>query len=254
MTTAQGAPGGPPTTPPRACRFVVLAVPRTGSWNLVEMLRSHPNIAANGELLNPDDRGWWTRRDGLSELELLRLGFSEDPRRRKREVLAVGIKVLDVQVGQGSAHRGLLDRLAEDGELRVIILRRRNLAEALRSQMQAEQTGRWLARTGEDLVPPPKVRLSAAECWSFFRRAERFYDAVERRFALHRTLHVTYEDLCFDQRRQLERLQRFLGVPPCRLSGADVRKQEHRPLAETVENHAELRTAFEGTAYARFFA
>jgi hypothetical protein len=55
-----------------------MAMPRTGSWRLVEMLDSHPAVSARGELLNPEDTNWTLARSRrTSTRKLLERGFAE---------------------------------------------------------------------------------------------------------------------------------------------------------------------------------
>jgi LPS sulfotransferase NodH len=241
-------------TSAEVCRFVVLAQPRSGSWHLIRTLDAHPNVIAKGELLNPEDQSWWSDRTGLSDTELLRLGFRPAPEGQapRADVRAVGFKVLDVQLQPGR-HPGFLELLAADRDVRVIVLTRQNLAEALRSQVQAEHTGVWLAHHPTELEAMPRIELPVARCRSFFEASDRFVAEVERLFAEHRVLWIKYEAFVADARKHVDAMLELLGVPPQPLLESGLVKQERRPLRETVTNYAELQDAFRGTAHESFF-
>lgn len=236
-------------------RFVILALPRTGSNYLLTGLNQHPNIIANGEILNLRENGWSdaVRQDMTSD-ELLRLGYLDFPNPRQRtDVRAVGFKVQDWDGRSSSGSADFLGLLIADPTVSVLHLTRDNLIESLRSHTQAERTGRWVAYRAADLEDMPTVHLAPQMCHAFFRRAERFTAWVQERFACHRLLPLTYEELCADPVVQFRRVQEFLGVPVQDLAASYLMKQESRPLSEVVENFVELREEFRGTQYGRFF-
>lgn len=57
---------------------------------------------------------------------------------------------------------------------------------------------------------------------------------------------VTYSELVQDWDGATRRLQSFLGVEPCAIPQA-TRKQNPEPLAELIENYAEVESVLRGT-------
>ncbi len=56
--------------------FVILAMPRTGTHYLEELLNEHPNVLSNGELLNTYDTNWFDKdRLAGSDRALLELAY-----------------------------------------------------------------------------------------------------------------------------------------------------------------------------------
>jgi hypothetical protein len=236
-------------------RFVILALPRTGSNYLTTRLNQHPNIIANGRILNLKNSDWGgaVRQDMTSD-ELLRLGHLDFPNPRQRtDVRAVGFKVHDSDGRTSSGRADLLGLLSTDPTVSVVHLTRDNLLESLRSRTQVERTRRWVARCAADLEDMPTVCLTPQMCHAYFHRAKRFTARVQELFARHRVLPLTYEELCADPMVQFRRVQEFLGVSVQDLAASFLMKQESRPLSEVVENFIELREEFRGTQYWRFF-
>jgi LPS sulfotransferase NodH len=237
-------------------RFVVLSLPRTGSTYLKTTMDQHPNVIANGEILNPKDGTWQlASRMDASCAELLRLAYDDFPdKHQKTDIRAVGFKLHDWHTGRRCGRTDFFELLAADRGIRVLHLIRENLLEGLRSHEQAHRTGRWVAYRPEHLdETAPTVHLSPRLCVEFFQRAKRFTAKVRAHFGEDRVLPLTYERLLADPDGEFGRIHEFLGVPLRAVERSYLFKQEPRPLAVTVENFAELRTEFRGTPYARFF-
>lgn len=238
-------------------RFVILAHARTGSWLLAETLDVHPNIVANGELFNPDDTGWGEMNDRhhLDTAALLEAAFASPPvRRHTTERLAVGFKVLEQQIRPGSSRARFWEIIRSDATIKVIVLRRNRLGEALRSFRQAEMTDRWQARSTDQAEPGPTVNLPVDRCVEFFERVAAFHARIAEAVEPRRRHTLAYEDLTGPERSAVLRsLQEFLDVPVHQLRQTTLHRQETRSLDETVTNIEELRAAFRGTPHSRYF-
>jgi hypothetical protein len=112
-------------------RFVIVALPRTGTNYLRVTLNQHANIVANNELLSPTDRSWdYAPRAEMSNAELLRLGFHDFPQpESKTDVRAVGFKILDNQLEPGQGRSEFLELLSKDPDVHVLHLTRANPLE-----------------------------------------------------------------------------------------------------------------------------
>ena len=162
---------------PRPVRFVLLAMPRSGSTALVHALNGHPQVACAGEILNPLYRvyGDVSRRShhwrcavhadailaGLAACLALRSlagrgGTRDDGNYTPEEAVlggdsasAVGFKVLDEQLdlrSDGTSLCGLCEecgRLSGDPPPLVVLLARRDLGRAYASRQRAHLTGVW---------------------------------------------------------------------------------------------------------------
>ncbi len=231
--------------------FVILAMPRTGTHYLEELLNEHPNVLSNGELLNAYDRNW-PDKDRLlgSNRDLLELAYFGYPNRSDKKVTRVGCAISEPQF---HGRPGFFAELARWPGLKVILLIRTNTLESLRSLAQARQTRRWL-KFSSDNDAAPSVSLSTACCEAYFKTADDFHDRVTHAFASDHLLVVEYKSLLGDPAACLATMWDFLKVPALRPCDATIsQRQEARPLDQTVENFGELQRHFAGGPYARFF-
>mgnify|MGYP001034688135 CR=1 FL=1 len=105
----------------------------------------------------------------------------------------------------------------------------------------------------EDLPKKSKrIELSVAEAERAFR-ATRLREAEgDKRFGKHALLDIYYEDLVSDTRGTFHKLTEFLNVPYVPPS-TKLLKQNPEPLSELIVNYQDLKTAFMGTEWERFF-
>src|SRR5215475_483863 len=121
-----------------APKLVVVAHPRSGSNSLVEILDSHPELILLNEPFNENFSSW--------------LPGNPDYRARITDVASLD-QVVDGILADYSGFKvhtyqletELLAHLLCRRDLYVVFLRRRNLLEAVVSNLIAEQTGLWAA-------------------------------------------------------------------------------------------------------------
>lgn len=233
--------------------FVILAMPRSGTHYLEELLNEHPNVVSNGELLNEYDPNWPDKARLLrSDRELLESAYLRHPTRSdKTDVTHVGCKINEPQFYD---RPGIMAELARWPRLKVVVCRR-NPLESLRSLVQARQTGEWLKYSPDsDGKPPPLVSLSLNTCETYFKITAEFHDRIRQSFASTNILELEYEKLLRAPHLCLELVWEFLGLPVQPVSGrAKLQRQEVRPLDQTVQNFNELRRQFKQGPYARYF-
>lgn len=267
-------------------RFVVAGGGRTGSTMLVQALNSHSQVRCFGELFNLQmamggigfdmpgydnfSNGDRALRDRDPAAFLRRRIFCPHP----PDVRAVGFKLLYAHF---LAFPGLVERLAQERDLRVIHIRRRNLLRMFLSTRIALRTGVWVerrrltwanlyvalrhplraaGRLRRPLRRPEAAQVRAAispeACLRFFQRAEDEAARVDALFRDRELLQVSYEELTGDRERAFADVQTFLGVEPRALQVA-TRRQNPEPLRELIANYDELHQTFQGTPYATFF-
>lgn len=238
--------------------FIVISSPRCGSWYLVEALNEHPNVACNGEILNPDDVTWPADRVlPMSDAALIRHSYIDYPlrsgkmpaKRDEANITRVGVKV--VQLGP---HRpepiSFLSSVAQLPGLRVIMLRRINMLEALRSLVQAQLTGEWIRyydEPGPPAMAPVRIRPEFASMW--FAEVSKFYAAMDQIFFAHPRLELNYEQLIADGDVQMHRAWEFLGVDAYDGRRDLLQRQESRKIRDTVANFEELASFFADGPY-----
>jgi hypothetical protein len=220
-------------------RFVIVANGRTGSTLLADLLRSHPAIQCEGEILN--ERRW---RGGCRPLGWLARSFPMPylawrAGRALKPVYGFKLKT----GGQVCDLGGTLHSLRRRG-WRLICLSRRDALQQTFSWAVAQATGLW-QRTAGGEAPPQRVVLDAA---SFLRDLQTCVDDRQALAGLLRPLPhlpLIYED---DLQRSDRwpatgaRLCAFLGVASAPLTSR-IAKTWERPYTEVVTNYAEILAA-----------
>jgi LPS sulfotransferase NodH len=137
-----------------------------------------------------------------------------------------------------------------------ISLKRRNMLAALVSQKIADKTEIWHLQQAEsalldaktddwvaDARPPEvQVEIPFKEADEFLRTTRRRCQDIDQQMMnfRHPFLELYYEDLGANWTHWLSIVQTILGVQPLRLLPA-TRKQEQRPLSESIANFDSLR-------------
>lgn len=242
--------------------FVVLTSPRSGSRWLVDLLDSHPEIAAYGELLLSEAREVTASAGTMSTFDGYLAGLSAPARhlliaQRARYLTrlyaarpglqAVGFKLMYKQV---RLNRGVLPFFAAR-RVRVVHLVRADLLGAVISYEVARATDTFHPRDGDAIGGRP-VMLDVA---GLRQRLEHQEQAVSwgrwqiERFRLPR-LEIAHEELVGRRDETLGRVLDFLGVssPDTPLESSLVPVTLGRGL-DFVENVDDVRAALAGTRF-----
>lgn len=254
-------------------RFVIVSHLRCGTHMLRTMLESHPQIVCQSEVFNSDNPNLPYPLSTPTSEVLERWVYRPFP----DAILCVGFVLQAYHPFGLKAFPGIRENplwadiwplLENTPGLRVIHLRRENLLRRHLSHILARKTGSWhqwdrdralqvshLERP--PLVEPdrarrPPVRLEPDRLRLDFEEIEGLHRRVAHRFGDGAYLALRYEDLCSDPNRVGRALLSFLKVAASSLCPA-VEKLEYRPLSASIENYEELRRAFSGTRWQRFF-
>lgn len=229
-------------------RFVVLAVPRTGSNLLCTLLNSHPEILCHHELFNP--RGVftaWSLRD-----HDFGLGSIEDRDRKPLEFLenvwstGTGYRFVGFKWTRRQ-NETVLDALASDRRVKKIVLRRRNRIKTFVSDKIAQATDQWEVYSASELQQPrPRIAVDLQELAGHIEENAGFYRRLERKLQGQPWCTTHYEQL-FDLEEQ-RRLLRFLEVDTVELplQAASV-KQNPSDLRELISNYDDCLDRLRGT-------
>lgn len=236
--------------PPPAVRFVLLAVPRTGSNWLCTLLGSHPEILCHHEIFNPDAIHYaldW--RDGTFDF-----GSVADRDRDPLPVLdrtwrqSLGFRVVGFKLNRGQNPR-VFDRVLEDRGVRKILVLRRNRIKTHVSELVAERTGEWESYPGMKIGRvKPQIEVDVDHLRAHIARNQDYYDELRRRLATdgQQPLEVTYEELPHDHERR--RILDFLGVAPrLDILRAATRKQNPKDLRQLISNFDQLAETLTGS-------
>lgn len=209
-------------------RYVILTPGRAGSFLLVTLLRSHPAIEADFELL----------RERVARPDLVL-------RRRAARAAAAGKRAWGFSVHPPHLYVNLIpDHGAwvaglHDRGMRVVTLVRRNLVAQALSALVAGAQQQWHQRSPEETRPP--VAIAPKEVLRNVQAAERDLHDVESLVAERSHLALTYEDHLRDphvHQDTADRVFRFLDLDPAPVATSLVRRPAG--FAEQISNWTEI--------------
>ena len=224
-------------------RFVILAVPRTGSNLLCTLLNSHPQILCHHEVFNPqgvftalDYRGQGLAVESLRQRDHDPLGFLDRVWQTGTDDTCVGFKWTRGQ------NQDVLKSVLEDTGVKKLVLRRRNRIKTYVSERIAQETQQWEVYSREELtMPRPRIHVDAVDLLQHIASNQHFYTEVSAAVKPSSQPHLELEyETLFDRRVQI-RMFEFLAVcsPEIPPIAASV-KQNSNDLQDTIANFDEL--------------
>jgi LPS sulfotransferase NodH len=188
-------------------RFIVIAIPRSGSTLLTGLLDAHPDLRCEPEILRRRMPGVRVRRFIEGRAVAVRI----QKRVRGYGCKAVVEQVTDLPEAERSTFISGLQRRG----FHIIVLRRRDVLASAVSALQALQTGKWHYRVGTE-VPSGSIVIEPADLFKALEQRAR-----ERAFldtAIEGVPHIalTYEDDLATppaQQATLDRLCSAFGLP-----------------------------------------
>ncbi|WP_163351754.1 sulfotransferase [Desulfovibrio sp. JC010] len=244
--------------------FIVLGGARCGTTLLKNLLRSHPDLISYSELFCPGRIYWdypdmerlnapdtiaWRDAHPVPFIQSV-FGSDYDP-----NVRAVGFKLLYNQLFSPDLKPLARYLFALDG-LRVVHIRRTNLFKMYVSRLIAakrKERGATLnAASAADVETDIRVRADVDECAVFFRSTRDLEKRAREFFAMKPIIEVSYENITQNMQQEMAKVLEFLNVREAELTTTS-HKVRSRPVAEVVENYAEIRESFSGSEYAEFF-
>lgn len=197
-------------------RFLIIALPRTGSSHLVNLLSGHPDIFTNGNVfdgrktvyvlwpdITPDVRAELIEQRRTAPLEFLERVYTTSYGRSH-----VGFKIFSGENDE------ILDRLIRDSDVRKIVLYRRNVLACFSSHLVAGETGKYSEQAGAEHGPAPKVRFRADKFARFHHRFSTYYRDIVERLNKHRQnfQFCSYEEI--NDPWLLRSMMNFIGADP----------------------------------------
>lgn len=244
-------------------RFLILSTSRSGSTLLMHLLQQHPHIRAFGEvfrnLTRPEPTISWDI-DYYPQYADWRRLYREHPVRFLRAcvyapqpttVRAVGFKLFYFHA-RNEAGRPVWDALADDRELNVIDLERRDLLAMYLSWERATRHRAFAASSKRSPTASEPITLDPEACRTFFERRNRNREHAMSYFKDHKVFTLSYEELSEHPAEQVQRVFRFLGQEDYPVT-ARLQKQSRGSLRDNIRNYDELRNHFIGTPWALYF-
>jgi LPS sulfotransferase NodH len=259
---------------PQPVKFVILFQGRTGSTFLVDALRRHPEVDADGEILQNEAqelRGWKTHENPYRRAwrtgKLAYRGTPVESQLRRTEQRWRDARPGAMAVGFKTKIRDLLDiesfkDLLEREGARVIMMERDNLVKQAVSRVRSMDLWRNTKASsghGDWNLMSEKDRLGESEIpFAEFDRMLQLvtYDKAVLQASVDYLdvpkIRMEYADLLRDRDAWLGRVFDFLGVRHVDLESG-VLKNTSDDLSESVSNFAELRARYVGTPYEEMF-
>jgi LPS sulfotransferase NodH len=242
-------------------RFIILTTARSGSNFLLGMLNSHTQVLAFGELfrekknigwdLDPYDR--YLQSDRLKKLaQRDPVAFIENKVFRNFPAVkkAVGFKIFYYHA-QDESMRHLWRFLRDQNDINVIHLKRMNTLKTMLSLKKAFLTNKW-TQTSIEKEERSSISLDYEECLENFNWTQQTQKKYDKFFQNHPKLDITYEDLSNNVDREMERIQKFLGIDYEICTPATI-KQSNQTLSQAISNYPELKARFKNTPWEPFF-
>lgn len=244
-------------------RFILLALPRTGSNLLAMALHAHPAVVMAAELFHPQVQGRKEHAlDPKHAFTILEDYYHEDAdpvqflqnqlygRAYPPEKKVVGFKLFHSHLEQGPA-ACFWDWLAGERDISIIHLYRRRILEAFVSLEIALMTQEWRRPIAEG--PPPEemglLTLDVQRFKNYVDRVESYMKRMRATLMDHPTLTLEYqEDLSERFDESIKKVEAFLDIDPLPLPRL-LQKQSRRAVADEVANFREFQEALKGTPY-----
>lgn len=248
-------------------KFLIVSSQRTGSTYVEDCLDSHPQIRCYGEVLLGFDgpraislprplRRW--RRPAIVTSSALS-GALLSPARTIRSALttpqepelgAVGMRLMFNQI------RPTVGRLiADDQELRIVHISRRNVVRQVVSRVQMHAMHRMNKDFSSHSTVPveaPSVSVDPDYLISEIHAIEQGRVKLNRVLDRHRQVELVYEDLFASDdsvREGLASIESLIGVEVGGCGPSQLKKTGSHNLEDAVSNFDELAHALAGTRY-----
>lgn len=224
-------------------RFVIFAVPRTGSNWLCSLLNSHPEILCHHEIFNPERIIYSTScRDGQLNFGSVQQR-DEDPLSVYRQIWKhpLGHSVLGFKLNRGQ-NQIIFNQVLAEPEVKKIILKRNNRVKTFVSEMIAEQTKEWESYPwSERKQRKVAIHVDENALQRHIETNQRYFDQITETLENSNQpyLELSYEKLASpeEQRRILD----FLCISQLEIQlTAMTSKQNSCNLRDLVTNFEEL--------------
>jgi hypothetical protein len=206
-------------TPANPPKFVIVTLPRSGSYNLVSLLNSAPDIVCHGEVFKRDVVE-------LRPLHLEKMGMKhEDVAQRDAKPMAFLQRLRGVNARKVFGFKMFPEHATRVAQLGTQVLRnpgwrkiflQRNPIESYASLLRAKQTNVWTVRTASKAPPPQETLLARVtftpQTFDEHLKLTAWYDrllAGIRALPDNPVMSVDYEQIA--DRSALPELLRFVG-------------------------------------------
>jgi len=210
--------------------FVILCQPRTGSTLLYTLLNSHTAIYSYGEVLRK-------KIESGTAINLNTTVFRKHP----HQIRAVGLKVFYDYLFNTS-YKKHCEVILKNKSIKVIHLVRNEQLDSFLSLKKAELSQVWSSTREIEPQTKSTVLPGKEEFISFLEENRLHRQNIEKHFAEHQRLDVSYEALTNNREETLMVIQQFLSVKPKNLFSL-LKKQA--PNHFDLPNYEELDSVYQ---------
>lgn len=220
-------------------KFVIVARSRTGSNLLLTYLNSHPWVHGEGEL--------FVRLNGRDHKDILAKIFGKQPRYAK----AVGFKLFYYHPVDDDA-KHIWDDIEQMKDVHIIHIKRRNVLRTLVSRKVAVNSNVWATSSDKSVIDDKTVTFTPEELEGEIAETKAWEQTADRRLKDHPMLPIYYEDLASNPNAVFRQVTDFLELPAQKPS-TPLRRQNPEKLSTLIRNYDDLKAAFMGTKWHRYF-
>ena len=242
-------------------KFIVLSEQRTGSNLFLSGLDQHPQVQSFHEALNKKYQRLGLFASEKEEKERIDTLRREDPKsflmdylfdHTRHEADWLGFKC-QYQDLRGRHTSDVVEALQAQDGLLVFHLVRDNMLDRLLSKLNAERTGQYWVKNGSNQSKhPDPYELPFDDAAKDFALYAKEQARVEAFFTGMQVVRVTYEDITSDYSTGVNSCLARMSLDPVEIAPRS--EKQSLPARQQLSNFEELRLAFEGTDYQRFFA
>ena len=209
-------------------KFIISNTARSGSSMLSTLLDSHPRVLCHGEILAAPNESAGPyhalRKQGAAIDDWLRDYREERPGAFLYDVgfnpagnqcVGFKFKLEELLLPQYQVFR---DLIIADKDIKVLHLRRANILDQYISLQATKQSGVFSIRFNRQRPKLKPFRVRIPDLLDYLREDRRRHEAARALYRDHRSIELTYEELCGDQPATLARVQDFLEVPKADLA------------------------------------
>jgi len=217
-------------------KFIVISRSRTGSTLLINLLNSHPNICAEGEVFKFMNGDSQNKR------------WSEFFSKKNKTSKAVGFKLFYYHPID-SNDNSVWDEIVKNTDVKIIHLVRNQMLETYVSKLIAEKTNNWSQRGGKaKSLAEKSVNVDIKECIKEFEQIASWENDTRSMFGNHPFFELSYEELIGKREMMMNEVSNFLDVKKFNFK-SKLKKQNPENLSKLILNFKELETALTNTQY-----
>lgn len=271
-------------------KFCLVSMPRNGTHYLRGLLNSHPHIKVSGEIflekmITDNANGDWPKKmknystaDILDQVFCGQWNLSPHGCAFNKKAEAIAKNEPDKKIsfglllhayntrtkfnGNGSPsqlkkkHGDLWNLLEKDESLqKIIYLKRKNSLQTWASQQKANKHLQWQMKDAKQRDKNDfKILFDNKKFLNYTKGfQESFEKSFLERFSWQKEiLIVYYEDFVLDEKKEIDKIIKFLEAEEGHVLNASTIKQETKKMKDVISNFDDARAELKGTEYEQF--